>query len=385
MSQLFLNAPQTVASSQRPTQQPSEKIRKSLQIRDTNTPFLLIPALLSVCLCLLRCHLCTDWEGGVQWCKIKIIHTNRATVRSLFLKCKEEEAHVLVCDVTRQSDRRSSIWLEEWRSVKWQLVEGDQWLQTLETLTVCKYTEWCVGVMDRWRAALRSWALKLLFTLISQHCKKSGSIRNSVVNLTLSAPGVSLRYYCWATASSLATVQINCSSWVQTVQCRPADSFCLHNPQCSLASRTSLWNQKRFFFSQFFSHCIVLVKTCKHTLIGKIGGFTCFFMPAPPEKPSREEYLHVCDAGNCCRVRLHVFWKRDDTWFPRRIDTSKWSPPPSSSSTQLEPMNRGGSNKSHFLSLVNDLILPPDCSPNLQVISFASNNSLFLIVWNGRM
>lgn len=59
--------------------------------------------------------------------------------------------------------------------------------------------------------------------------------------------------------------------------------------------------------------------------------------------------------------------------------------PSSSSCTQLEPMNRGGSNKSHFLSLANDLILPPDCSSNLQVISFASNNSLFLIVWNERM
>ena len=279
MSQLFLNAPQTVASSQRPTQQPSEKIRKSLQIRDTNTPFLLIPVLLSVCLRLLRCHLCTDWEGGVQWCKIKIIHTNRATVRSLFLKCKEEEAHVLVCDVTRQSDRRSSIWLEEWRSVKWQLVEGDQWLQTLETLTVCKYTEWCVGVMDRWRAALRSWALKLLFTLISQHCKKSGSIRNSVVNLTLSAPGVSLRYYCWVTASSLATVQINCSSWVQTVQCRPADSFCLHNPQCSLASRTSLWNQKSFcFFSNFFHIALYSSRPVNTLWLVKLvasHGFSC--------------------------------------------------------------------------------------------------------------
>ena len=68
VSQLFLNAAQRqliveshsqdvkqthVGLVKRPEQQQREKIRNSLQIRDTNTPFLHIPASLSVCLRLL--------------------------------------------------------------------------------------------------------------------------------------------------------------------------------------------------------------------------------------------------------------------------------------------------------------------------------------------
>lgn len=84
-------------------------------------------------------------------------------------------------NIMRQSDRQlvHFIWVQgykEWQGVKWQPGEGEQRLGNtwkLSWVQLYANTVWCIVVMDRWRAELRSYAVKMLLILIYQKSENS--------------------------------------------------------------------------------------------------------------------------------------------------------------------------------------------------------------------